>query len=234
MAIRREGYEDGKIKKERVSKSPDSPADPPSARNEPLIEDAATTGSYSTNQEATRPSSQQDGDQVSTKVSEETKQNLQRASREEKDGVPKFTKAVNTYQEQQIQACVEAVEDYFEMQKQLVSSIQTSWIPNLEDTAKLFWNSFLAPQRMLELYANSIANFADACILANRTINYYFLENIETLNNNMEKAKQISNDLASACMNLAKTESKKIDNTDNKNLITEAQAEVTTTKTKKE
>jgi hypothetical protein len=118
------------------------------------------------------------------------------------------------------------------VQRQLINSIQTSWIPYLESTATAFWNSFLSPQRIVELYANSVAGFAEVWILANRTINNYFLENMETLKNNMEQAKRNSNDLARACMNFAKLGTKERDVIDTKSHVSEG--DVTTVETRSE
>jgi hypothetical protein len=221
MAVRREKKEE-KIKNERVSKTPDAVADPPASKNESLVEDAATSvpesiSSKSVNmppsiypadissspQEESKTSSRQQEQQIANRILEQTKQNIRKAAKEAREDIPRFPKAVQSFQDQNIQAGAEVLENYVEVQRQLISSIQTSWIPYLEDTATLFWNSFLSPQRIVELYANYVAGFAEVAILANRVMNNYFSENMDTLKNNMEQAKRNSNDLARACMNFA-------------------------------
>jgi hypothetical protein len=233
MAIRRENKEE-KIKKERDSKSSDEAvADPPTSKKEPLVENVATSESESTGQEEAKTSSQkQQKQQIANRVLEETKQNIKKTAKEARDEIPAFTKDVNSFQDQNIQAGAEIAENYIEVQRQLINSIQTSWIPYLESTATLFWNSFLSPQRIVELYANSVAGFAEVWILANRTINNYFLENMETLKNNMEQAKRNSNDLARACMNFAKLGTKERDVIDTKSHVSEG--DVTTVETRSE
>jgi hypothetical protein len=251
MAIRRENKEE-KIKKERVSKSRDEAvADPPASKKEALVEDVATSvpesissnSAYtpssiypadisSSGQEDAKISSQQQKQQIANRVLEETKQNIRKAAKEAREEIPRFTKAVNSFHDQNIQAGAEVVENYIEVQRQLISSIQTSWIPYLEDTATLFWNSFLSPQRTVELYANSVAGFAEAGILANRTINNYFFENMETLKNNMEQATRNSNDLARACMNFAKLGTKERVVIDTKSH--DSEGDVTTVETRSE
>ena len=233
MAIRRENKEE-KIKKERVSKSSDEAvADPPTFKKEPLVENVATSEPESTGQEEAKTSSQQQQkQQTANRVLEETKQNISKAAKEARDEIPGFTKDVNSFQDQNIQAGAEVVENYIEVQRQLINSIQTSWIPYMESTATLFWNSFLSPQRIAELYANSVAGFAEVWILANRTINNYFLENMEILKNNMEQTKRNSNDLARACMNFAKLETKERDVIDTKSHVSEG--DVTTVETRSE
>lgn len=209
MAIRRESKEE-KVKEERVSKSPDDAVgDPPAPKKEPVVEVIATSEPESTGQEESKTSRKQQKQQIANRVLEETKQNIGTAAKEASEEIPRFTKAA------------EVIENYIEVQRQMISSLQSSWIPYLEDTATLFWNSFLSPQRIVELYANSVAGFADVCILANRTINNYFFENMETFKNNVEHANQISNDLARACMNFAKLETKERDVIDTKSHVSE-------------
>jgi hypothetical protein len=247
MAIRREDKEEEKRKNVRVSKSDSDVADPPVSKKEPPVKDTATTVPESTSSNSvSKPSSvyppdistsgpdeaksssqqQKQQAQIVDRILEETKQNIRKATKEAREEFPRLTKAVNSFQDQNIQAAAEVVENYIEIQRQLISSIQTSWIPYLENTATLFWNSFLSPQRIVELYTNSVAGFADVGIFANRTINNYFLENMQTIRNNMEQANRISNDLASACMNFAKLETKQRKVIDTKSQVSEG--EVTT------
>jgi len=238
MAIRIPGEEEKK-KKERVSKIPDPK--PPETRNDSVVKVSIARNPNSTSQEVeeeTKPSPQQQETQIGNepRVLEETKENIQKASKEAKEEqAPRITTAVNTLQEQNIQMGAEAAESYFKLQEELINSIRTTWILYADQATKLFWNSVLAPPRMLELYTNYITNFADTWIIANRNMNYYFSENIEKVNTNLEQAKRISNDLAGACMNFAKIETKKTDVMDSKSQVSEVQEEqVTTMKTKKD
>jgi hypothetical protein len=248
MAIRREDKEEEKRKNVNVSKSDREVADPPVPKKKPPVEDIATTVPESTSSNSVNMQSSVNPPDISTsgpeeskssskqqqkqqaqivdRILEETKQNIRKAAKEAREEFPRLTKAVNSFQDQNIQAAAEVVENYIETQRQLISSIQTSWIPYLENTATLFWNSFLSPQRIVELYTNSVAGFADVGIFANRTINNYFLENMQTIRNNMEQANRISNDLASACMNFAKLETKQRKVIDTKSQVSEG--EVTT------
>lgn len=86
----------------------------------------------------------------------------------------------------------------------------------------------MSPQRVTELYGYLVAGLADSLIMANRTLGIYFLENIETLNKNMENAVRTSNDLAKACINLSKIELGKTGTSGTKSKIPED--EVTTVK----
>lgn len=239
MAIRIKGEEEKIKKKERVSINPGP--NQPETKNESRTDDSVKGEPNSTSQkekEETKPSIQRQGAQIGNEITvvEQTKQKIQLASKEANEEAPRLTTAVNTYQEQNIQMGSEAAESYFKLQEQWINSIQTTWNLYAEQSTKLFWNTFLAPQRMFELYANSIASFADAWIVANKNVNYFFSENLEkVININLERARQISNDLAGACMNFAKMETKKMDVVDTKSQVTEGQVEeVTTMKTKKD
>jgi hypothetical protein len=58
---------------------------------------------------------------------------------------------------------------------------------------------------------------------------------MEKVNINLEQAKRISNDLAGACMNFAKMETKNVDDIHTKSRVSQTQEEqVTATKTKKD
>jgi hypothetical protein len=240
MAIRIKGEEDKVKKEQRASKIPDPR--PPETRSESLVEASATRDPNLTSQEEekkdeTKPSLQQHGAKVGNEpdvLQEETKENIKKASEETVEQIPKFTTVANTLQEQNIQMGAEAAESYFNLQEQLINSIRTTWILYAEQATNLFWNSFLAPPRMLELYTNYITNFADTWILANRNVSNSFTENMEKVNINLEQAKRISNDLAGACMNFAKMETKNIDDIHTSRVSQTQEEQVTTMKTKKD
>ncbi|HEY7109045.1 MAG TPA: hypothetical protein VH415_06440 [Nitrososphaeraceae archaeon] len=240
MAIRIKGEEDKVKKEQRIPKIPDPR--PPETRSESLVEASATRDPNLTFQEEkkeeAKPSLQQHEAKVGNEpdvLEEETKENIKKSSEETVEQIPKFTTVVNTLQEQNIQMGAEAAESYFKLQEQLINSIRTTWILYAEQATNLFWNSFLAPPRMLELYTNYITNFADTWILANRNVSSSFTENMEKVNINLEQAKRISNDLAGACMNFAKMETKNVDDIHTKSRVSQTQEEqVTATKTKKD
>lgn len=184
--------------------------------------------SFSGQQDSSSSSQQQQQQQNASKVLDETRDNIRKATKEARKELPRFTEAVNSFQDLNIQAATEVVENYIEIQRRLISSMQSSWVPYWEETVALFWRSIMSPQRFAELYANFVAGFADGLILASRTLNNYLLENIETFKNNVEQARRNSNDLARACMNFAKLGIEQRDALDTKSQLPEEDVTIKT------
>jgi hypothetical protein len=251
MAIRSDVYDEN-AKKERISTARKSATVKPSAapENEPtneepaasLPESSASTLAYkASNVISSNISLSKQGEDdlssialdqyqgITSRVLETTRDNVGRAAMESIEKLPIFTEALNSFQLFNIQAYKEVAEIYIEVQRQLISSIQTNWVPYWEKTLGLYWKSFMSPQRLTELYGFLVAGFADGLILANRTFSIYFLENFETLQKNMEKAERTSNDLAKARMNLTKIELDQTDSSRGKSKVSED--EVATAKT---
>jgi len=166
---------------------------------------------------------------IANRVLEETRDNVRRAAMESMEKLPIFAKSLNSFQVFNIQAYKESAELYIGIQQQLISSFQSAWVPYWEKTFGLLWTSFMSPQRVTELYGYLFAGLADSLIMANRTLNIYFLENIETLKKNMENAVRTSNDLTKACINLSKIELDETETSGTKSKIPEY--EVTTVRT---
>jgi hypothetical protein len=247
MAIRSDVYDEN-AKKERISTARKSATVKPSAapENEPTNEEpaaslpessASTLADKASNVISSNISLSKQGEDdlssiaqgITSRVLETTRDNVGRAAMESIEKLPIFTEALNSFQLFNIQAYKEVAEIYIEVQRQLISSIQTNWVPYWEKTLGLYWKSFMSPQRLTELYGFLVAGFADGLILANRTFSIYFLENFETLKKNMEKAERTSNDLAKARMNLTKIELDQTDSSRGKSKVSED--EVATAKT---
>lgn len=188
--------------------------------------------SFSSQQDSSSSTQRQQQQQIASKVLDETRDNIRKATKEARKELPRFTEAVNSFQDLNIQAAAEVVVNYVDVQRQIISSMHSSWFPYWEETVALFWRSFMSPQRFAELYANLVAGFANGLILASRTLNNYLLENIETFKNNVEQARRNSNDLARACMNFAKLGIAQRDALDTKSQLPEVDA--TTVKTRSE
>jgi hypothetical protein len=249
MAIRSD-VKDEKAKQERAS-ARNSPTGKPSAtpENEATNEELAqrvpeSSASTLTDKVSNRISSdislpKQGADQsliahdqyqgTASRVLEESRDNVGTAAMETIEKLPIFTETLNSFQVFNIQAYKEVAELYIDVQQQLISSIQSAWVPYWEKTFGLFWRSFMSPQRVTELYGFVVVGLADGLIMANRTLNIYFLENIETLKKNVEKAERTSNDLAKASMNLSKMDLDQTDTSRRKSKMSED--EVATVKT---
>jgi hypothetical protein len=137
-----------------------------------------------------------------SQILNETKENIARAAQEARTLIPNYAEAIRSCQNQNIQIVKEFAENYIDVQRQLISSFETSWIPYWENTVTSLYTILLSPQRFSDLYTNFLSNYTNLVISVNRTINYNFLRGMELFKNTLEKAKEASNDLMRASVNL--------------------------------
>ena len=64
---------------------------------------------------------------------DETKSSVKKTTDEAIKEIPRFTKAVNEYQEESIQATRDIAENFLESQKEVIHSVQSLWVPYIEN-----------------------------------------------------------------------------------------------------
>jgi S-ribosylhomocysteine lyase LuxS involved in autoinducer biosynthesis len=64
---------------------------------------------------------------------DETKSTVKKTTDEAIKEIPRYTKAVNDYQEESIQAAKEIADNFLESQKEIIHSLQSLWIPYVEN-----------------------------------------------------------------------------------------------------
>lgn len=136
-------------------------------------------------------------------ILDESERNVERATEEAKNQIPKFTEAVNTYQHETLKSARDIASNQINAQREIVSSLQNSWIPYWERSYALFWE-FMSPQRIVEIYTNFMGSFADSTITATRLANNSLLGILESAKEMMGQAKRTSDDLTRASSNIAK------------------------------
>src|SRR6476660_10360399 len=109
--------------------------------------------------------------QTVNRALDETRDNIRRSTDEARREIPRYTQAVNDYQEQTIQAAREIADNYIESQKQIINSLQSAWVPQIEEANKVFTSNWISPRYLIEIYANMVSNFADNMITATRLVN---------------------------------------------------------------
>src|SRR3982751_6651833 len=60
---------------------------------------------------------------------DEAKDNIRKSIDESKNQIPRINNIVNSYQEQSLQTAKEVSEDYIDSQKEIISSLQSTWAP---------------------------------------------------------------------------------------------------------
>ncbi|MGB8034763.1 MAG: hypothetical protein WCF03_13190, partial [Nitrososphaeraceae archaeon] len=102
---------------------------------------------------------------------DETRDNIRRSTDEARREIPRYTQAVNEYQEQTIQTSREIADNYIDSQNQIINSLQSAWVPFAENTYRVFWNYWVSPRRTTELYARAVSSVADNTIAVTRLVN---------------------------------------------------------------
>jgi hypothetical protein len=73
---------------------------------------------------------------------DEAKDNTQKAVKEARKEIPRYTEAINNYQEQTLEAVREIAENYIESQKEIINSFQQStWVSQIGNAYQTFWSN---------------------------------------------------------------------------------------------
>src|SRR5918912_442159 len=143
--------------------------------------------------------------QTVNRALDETRDNIRKATDEARKEVPRYTQAVNDYQEQTIQASREIADTYVESQKEIINSIQSAWIPFVENVYGVFWNYWISPRRLTEVYARAVSSVADNTIAVTRLANNTVFANMEAFRTSVQHAKDNAKELSRIGVNAAKT-----------------------------
>ena len=71
---------------------------------------------------------------------DETKSTVKKTTDDALKEIPRFTKAVNEYQEETIQATKDIADSFLDSQKEVIHSLQSLWVPYIENVQ----NSYLS------------------------------------------------------------------------------------------
>src|SRR5213596_4191005 len=89
---------------------------------------------------------------------DETKSSVKKATDEAVKEIPRFTKAVNEYQEETIQATKDIADNFLESQKEVIHSVQSLWVPYVENIQNSYWSFWDSPKRATENYTRAVSN----------------------------------------------------------------------------
>ena len=136
---------------------------------------------------------------------DQTIDNIQRTVDEAKREIPRFTQAVNQYQEQSIQATKDIAENYLESQKEIINSLQSAWVPFVENIQNSSGGYFVSPRRVTESYARAVSNIADSTIAASRLVNNTVFANMEVFKTAVQHTRDNVKEFSRINANAAKT-----------------------------
>jgi hypothetical protein len=136
---------------------------------------------------------------------DETRDHIRKATDEARSQVPRYTQAANQYQEQTIQTAREVADNFLESQKEIVNSIQSSWVPAIEKAYGAFWNYWMSPRRISDMYARTISSIADNTIAATRLVNNTVFSNLDSFKTCAQNTRDNLREVSRIGINAART-----------------------------
>jgi len=136
---------------------------------------------------------------------DETKSTVKKTTDEAIKEIPRFTKAVNEYQEESIQATKDIADNFLESQKEVIHSVQSLWVPYVENVQNSYWSYWSSPNRATENYARAVSNITDSTIASTRLANNVLFTTMETWKTSIQHARDNAKEFSRLNANVAKT-----------------------------
>ena len=148
---------------------------------------------------------QQEQQQYVNRALDEAKDNIRKSIDEARSQLPRYTQAANQYQEQTIQTAREIADNFLESQKEIVNSFQSSWVPAIERTYGAFWNYWMSPRRVTDVYARIVSSIADNTIATARLVNNTVFSNLDAFKTCVQNTRDNLKEASRIGVNAAKT-----------------------------
>jgi hypothetical protein len=139
------------------------------------------------------------------KALDESKENIRQGITEAKAEIPRFTQIVKDFQETAIESTKEISDAFIESQRQVISSLQSAWIPSLVDAYGSIWNYWTLQPIISDIYVRMVRITADNMIAATRFANNIIFANIEAAKALMPQLKDNAKELLRLSENAAKS-----------------------------
>jgi hypothetical protein len=136
---------------------------------------------------------------------DETRDNIRRSIDEARSQIPRYTQAANEYQEQTIQTSREIADNFLDSQKEIINSIQSAWVPLVERTYAVFWNYWMSPRRITDMYARTVSSIADNTVAATRVVNNTVFSNLDAFKTSIENTRDNLKEFSRIGVNAART-----------------------------
>jgi len=136
---------------------------------------------------------------------DETKSTVKKTTDEAIKEIPRFTKAVNEYQEESIQATKDIADNFLESQKEVIHSVQSLWVPYVENVQNSYWSYWTSPNRATENYARAVSNITDSTIASTRLANNVLVATMETWKTSIQHTRDNAKEFSRLNANVAKT-----------------------------
>ncbi|MFL6380661.1 MAG: hypothetical protein ACJ72S_05145 [Nitrososphaeraceae archaeon] len=148
---------------------------------------------------------QQEQQHTVNKALDETRNNIRRATDEARKDIPRYTQAANEYQEQTIQTAREIADNFLESQKEIVNSLQSVWVPAVEKAYGVFWNYWMSPRRITDIYARAVCIMIDNTIAATTVVNNTVFSNLHAFKTSIQNTRDNLKEFSRIGVNAART-----------------------------
>jgi hypothetical protein len=148
---------------------------------------------------------QEEQQQSVNKALDETRDNIRRSIDEARSQIPRYTQAANEYQEQTIQTSREIADNFLDSQKEIINSIQSAWVPLVERTYAVFWNYWMSPRRITDMYARTVSSIADNTVAATRVVNNTVFSNLDAFKTSIQNTRDNLKEFSRIGVNAART-----------------------------
>jgi hypothetical protein len=139
------------------------------------------------------------------KALDESKDNIMQGINEAKAEIPRFTQIVKDFQETAIESTKEISDAFIESQRQVISSLQSVWIPSLANLYGSIWNYWTLQPIISDIYVSMVRITADNVIATTRLANNIIFTNIEAAKALMPQLKNNAKELLRLSENVAKS-----------------------------
>ena len=136
---------------------------------------------------------------------DETKNNIRRATDEARKDIPHYTQAVSEYQEETIQAARQMADNYLESQREIINSMQSALLPQVEAANRALTSNWTSPRHVTEHYARLVSSFADNTIAVTKLVNNAMFANLEAFKRSVQTARDNVREISRIGVNSAKT-----------------------------
>jgi hypothetical protein len=148
---------------------------------------------------------QREQQQSINKALDETKNNIRRTADEARKDIPRYTQIVNEYQEETIQAARQMADNYLESQREIINSVQSALVPQIEAANRAVTSNWASPRHVTEHYARLVSAFADNTIAVTKLVNNAVFANLEAFKTSVQTARDNVKEFSRIGVNSAKT-----------------------------
>ncbi|HEY7081280.1 MAG TPA: hypothetical protein VH500_16400 [Nitrososphaeraceae archaeon] len=145
-----------------------------------------------------------DHEELINRALDQTREEIRKSVDEAKKEIPRYTRAINEYHEQTIEATRELADNFVVSQKEIINSYQSAWAPYVENYTRNV-STLLSPGRMSEVYTNTTRSYADNLFTVTRLTNNVIFGYAEVYKNSLQQAKNNVKELSRIGVNAAKT-----------------------------